>query len=628
MLLHWTFLVSAAALVSAQQPSGGASPSGMASKTGAPASSSSGGAAGGAHGGGHGATDHGPTPADFKNIDIAYWLGWIWVAFIGTFLLYQVFFHVVRYVRTVACVNNENQRYFSTPHLYYAKFRKHLLDAPLFRTRHHKEMKLSSAINIGTLPSRLQTLMLIGYFGTNVAFCVLSINWGGTYSKVAGELRNRCGMLAVMNMVPLFILAGRNNPFITFCGISFDTFNLIHRWIGRIVVLEAIAHTAAWMSNKVHTVGWSAVGHAIATSQFIQTGFIAACAFTFIILASPSVVRHAFYEVFLHLHIAAVALAIGGLWFHLKELPQRKILYGVLAVWMLERSCRFWMLLIRNIGNGGTKAEVEPLPGDALRITVRMARPWKFRPGQHAYLYMPAVGFWTNHPFSLAWSEEEEDINLVTDEKGLPMNRQDILEMRKTTMSFIVRRRTGFTHQLYKKADLAADGKFLTTAFVEGPYGGEDLSSYGTVMLWAAGIGITHQVPHVRDIVAKYANGTTATRRLTLVWIIQSPEHLEWIREWMTHILSMPKRREILKILLFVTRPRSTKETHSPSSSVQMYPGKPNVQALIDQEMQEGTGAACVSCCGTGSLADDLRRAVRNRQEQWNVDFREESFSW
>lgn len=129
------------------------------------------------------------------------------------------------------------------------------------------------------------------------------------------------------------------------------------------------------------------------------------------------------------------------------------------------------MLLMRNIGNGGTKAEVEPLPGDALRITVRMARPWKFRPGQHAYLYMPSVGFWTNHPFSLAWSEEEEDINLVTDEKGLPMNRQDILEMRKTTMSFIVRRRTGFTHQLYKKADLAADGKFITTAFVEGPYG-------------------------------------------------------------------------------------------------------------------------------------------------------------
>ena len=132
-------------------------------------------------------------------------------------------------------------------------------------------------------------------------------------------------------------------------------------------------------------------------------------------------------------------------------------------------------------------------------------------------------------------------------------------------------------------------------------------------MLWAAGIGITHQLPHVRDIVAAYGNGTTATRRLTLVWIIQSPEHLEWIRAWMTQILAMPRRREILKILLFVTRPRNNKEIHSPSSSVQMMPGRPNIQSLIDQEMQDGIGAACVSTCGTGSLADEIRSAVRAR---------------
>lgn len=90
----------------------------------------------------------------------------------------------------------------------------------------------------------------------------------------------------------------------------------------------------------------------------------------------------------------------------------------------------------------------------------------------------------------------------------------------------------------------------------------------------------------------------------------------------------MPRRREVLKILLFVTRPRSTKEIHSPSSSVQMFPGRPNVQSLIDQEMMDGIGAACVTTCGTGALADELRRAVRQRETQWNVDFREESFSW
>ena len=51
------------------------------------------------------------------------------------------------------------------------------------------------------------------------------------------------------------------------------------------------------------------------------------------------------------------------------------------------------------------------------------------------------------------------------------MNRQDILEHHKTSMSFLVRRRTGFTDKLYRKADRSTAGKFSTTAFVEGPYG-------------------------------------------------------------------------------------------------------------------------------------------------------------
>ncbi|KAH8708564.1 ferric reductase [Phaeosphaeriaceae sp. PMI808] len=578
-------------------------------------------------GGGHGVKD--PT-AGLENIDVQHYLGYIWWTIVAAFTLYQVVLYFVRYIRLLSCLNNDTQRYFATPNIYYAKFKKSCLDAPLFKTRHHKEFKLSAAIGMGTLPSRLQTFFLVGYFAVNVGFCVWRIDYS-SFSAGASELLSRTGILAVINMIPLFLLAGRNNPIIKLTGISFDTMNLVHRWFGRIVVLEAIAHAVCWMSNKVHTKGWIAVQTSINKSTFIMAGFIGTCAFVFLLIQSPSPIRHSFYEVFLHGHIIGAALALGAVWVHLEGRPQQFMLYGVLSLWVMERSLRFYRLITLNVGSGGTKADVEVLPGDALRVTVRMARPWSFRPGQHAYLYMPSIGLWTNHPFSVAWSEEEQDLassSGIADEKGLPMSRQDILEQNKTSMSFIIRRRTGFTDKLFQKADLSAAGRFSTSAFVEGPYGGEDLSSYGTVMLWAAGIGITHQVPHVRDLVAGYANGTVATRRLTLVWIIQSPEHLEWIRTWMTQILSMPRRREILKILLFVTRPRRQGEIHSPSSSVQMFPGRPNVQSLVDQEMQEGIGAACVSTCSTGSLADELRRAVRNREMQWNVDFREESFSW
>lgn len=69
-------------------------------------------------------------------------------------------------------------------------------------------------------------------------------------------------------------MAGRNNPLINWLNLSFDTFNLLHRWFGRIVVLEALAHTIAWMAATVAAKGWSAVAAAIQGSQMIMFGFI------------------------------------------------------------------------------------------------------------------------------------------------------------------------------------------------------------------------------------------------------------------------------------------------------------------------------------------------------------------
>lgn len=215
------------------------------------------------------------------------------------------------------------------------------------------------------------------------------------------------------------------------------------------------------------------------------------------------------------------------------------------------------------------------------------------------------------------------------DGEKLSMDRNDILGFRKTSMSYVIRARTGFTAQLHKKAAACPEGRLVTTCYAEGPYGGiHSMSSYGTVMLFAGGVGITQAVPWVRELVAGYANGTVAARKIMLVWIIQSPEHLEWIRPWMTEILAMDRRRECLRIMLFVSRPRSTKEIHSPSATVQMFPGRPNIEHLIGAEMENQIGAMGVMVCGPGALSDEVRLAVRNRQYNGTIEFNEEAFSW
>ncbi|RYP84197.1 hypothetical protein DL770_005239 [Monosporascus sp. CRB-9-2] len=505
--------------------------------------------------------------------------------------------------------------------------KKNLLYAPLFRKRHNREFQLSSAVNVGTLPTRFQFFFLLGYFALNVAFCVINIPFFESYGDVARQVRNRSGTLATVNMIPLFLLAGRNNPLIGLLGISFDTFNLMHRWFGRIVALESVCHVVAFWCGSAIDKGWAAAFKTSYTVPFMLVGFISVCAFVAILFQAASIARHAYYEFFKILHILLAIVAFVGLWYHLgmEGLDAIKWLVPVIPIWAGDRFLRFARVVYRNVGNGGNKTVVEALPGNSVRVTVTMARPWTFRPGQHAYLYMPTISFWQSHPFSVAWSEEAESLS----SDKLAMNRQDVLAMQKTSMSFIIRGRTGMTNTLYQRAAASNEGRMTTTCWVEGPYGGEHrMHSYGSVMLFAGGVGITHAVPHVRDLVAGYANGTVASRKVVLVWIIQSPEHLEWIRPWMTEILAMEKRREVLRIMLFISRPRSTKEIHSPSSTVQMFPGRPNIETLLAMETEQQVGAMGVTVCGPGALSDEVRQAVRRRQNYQSIDFIEEAFSW
>ncbi|KAI1327845.1 ferric-chelate reductase [Xylariaceae sp. FL0255] len=534
---------------------------------------------------------------------------------------------ITRYVRTVVSLNNKKQRFFARPSLNYAFIKKHFIYAPIFRKRHNREFQLSSAVNVGTLPTRAQLLFVMGYFATNVAFAVIDIDFNGSYEDAMKQLRNRSGTLATVNMIPLFIAAGRNNPLIPLLGISFDTYNFLHRWFGRIVAIESVVHALAYYAGSAAESNWAQAFDHTFSSPFLLYGFIATVAGVVILFQAASISRHAYYEIFKILHILLAITLVVGLWYHLKldNLPQLKWLIAAIPFWAGDRFARFARIAYYNFGKGGTKTLVEALPGNAVRVTVNMARPWKFQPGQHAYLYLPTISFWQSHPFSVAWSEEAEKL----DADKIAMNRQDILAMRKTSMSFVIRARTGMTNTLYERAASHPEGRVVLRCLVEGPYGGEHVfDSYGSVMLFAGGVGIAHSVPHVRHLVAGFANGTVATRKIVLVWIIQSPEHLEWIRPWMTQILAMDGRRDVLRIMLFVSRPRSTKEIHSPSSTVQMFPGRPNIETLMSMEMEQQVGMLGVSVCGPGALSDEVRLAVRRKQYSGSIDFVEEAFSW
>ena len=59
--------------------------------------------------------------------------------------------------------------------------------------------------------------------------------------KSTSDLISRSGMMASINLIPLF-LGGRTSVLANFLGISLHTYYLAHHWIGRIVVLQGLLH--------------------------------------------------------------------------------------------------------------------------------------------------------------------------------------------------------------------------------------------------------------------------------------------------------------------------------------------------------------------------------------------------
>lgn len=541
----------------------------------------------------------------------------------------------------------------------WTNLKKHFLYAPLGRKRHNREIQLSSAANMGTIPSRFHAVLITLYVAAQIAYCSYLDYSVNSKEALMAELRGRSGTLAVVNMVPLFILAGRNNPLISLLHISFDTYNLLHRWLGRIVMLESVAHTIAWAYNAIDEQDFDHMLGRIRDVPFFQWGVLGTAGTMVLTMHSISPVRHAFYETFLHIHQLAAFLAWLGIYMHLKldDLGPRTWALAAMMAWLVERSLRLFRLIYLNLSlrSGATKVVVEALPGEASRVTFHLPKLVPVAPGSHVYVYLPSISWWMSHPFSVAWVEPCASVTtffqtpnsasptkpdkLVDLNTPSSLEKQAILDLDEfisptstsTTITLIMAARQGMTRKLYNRA-LAAPARTLhTTAYLEGPYSSapSTTGSYGTVVLFAAGAGITHHMLTVRDLLLRAGEDRVATRSIYLVWSVRTTEHLTWVQSYMNQILRLPNRRDILTVKLFVSKPRHPREIVSPSATVQMFAGRCRPAVVMDEVLPCRVGATLVSVCGPGAFADEVRDAARGPIGGGAVvDFVEEAFTW
>ncbi|KAJ5035240.1 hypothetical protein J3E72DRAFT_176970 [Bipolaris maydis] len=340
------------------------------------------------------------------------------------------------------------------------------------------------------------------------------------------DFSTRLARLCLTNLVVLFF-GGRTN-FIAdrIFRLSHSEYYLVHRWIGRICVLEGLIHGVLSALQRRKPL------RAIDITLISLTGTIAVCSIVYI--------RRRLYELFLQLHtIASVALLVF-IWLHLNRPSPYVIACISSAASLFIFQKILWVIhcLYRNTGSGPRcQASITRFQSngnhkeEVYQVCVDIRRPWHVTPGQFVYLSLPhsrslGLGLLEFHPFMVAWAFHDEKDQLKS-------------------IVLIVQRRRGFTRKLG-----LTDA--ITPAIIDGPYGGIDfkeLARYDKVLLMSSGTGIAAHLYMTRHLLLAHNQQTARVRRLTLLWFLETSDQIQWAKEYL-HALNHLDHRQILTIYL------------------------------------------------------------------------------
>ncbi|KAG1768915.1 ferric reductase NAD binding domain-containing protein [Suillus placidus] len=460
---------------------------------------------------------------------------------------------------------------------------------------------------------------------------------------------NRSGILAA-SQFPLITALGTKNNIVSCTA----CLNYVHRMMSRVVFILLWVH-----------VGGEVVQHApfqpYFAKQWLIWGLVAMCAFTILCIVSLRPIRAQAYELFFYVHFAMAFTFLIGAYFHAQDFQFGFWIYPCFIIWGLDRLIRFLRLVVFNHSYFGFKsgstmdATAELLSDDFVRLRFHRPSHFHWTPGQTAYLIIPSVSRlpFEAHPFTIAsfnstlfdvpkeqkpTSEKYDEISLAEGNLGssAPFWKE---------LVFFVNVREGFTARL-KDAALKGD---KVKVFVDGPYGpSPNLGSYDTSVLVAGGSGVSYTLPVLLDIIERVRNGQSGCHRVVFIWSIRSVDHIHWIDDVLIralrlappslsisihiHVTSAPETIEILPQSygpnddakparddscsdVVELQDRKAMEINNGSlftiDSVKLANGRPDLQAILRDEVKTATGRMSVSVCGSQSIARSVRGALR-----------------
>lgn len=396
-------------------------------------------------------------------------------------------------------------------------------------------------------------LFVLSFLGITYATWVTPVkNMPGVFSTRVGlgPWADRVGVIAYA-LTPLSImLSSRESLLSVLTGVPYQSFNFLHRWLGYIIVMQAILHASGWLVIELHLYQpQPKVGREWIVQPYMIWGLVAmALLLILFALSTPWGIRLTGYEFFRKAHYVLAMVYIGACWAHWNRLEC--FLVPAFILWGVDRGARLIRTaLLHYHPTSSTLAGFSPATatitrfadsehGDVLRLDLTNEQDiWKV--GQHFYLCFTESSVWQSHPFT-------------------PLNAP-VVEHGSVKHSYVLRAKSGETRKLAelvqrKKARSAEAQRMTTSVLLTGGYGEnllERIDQGTNIVCVAGGTGITYVLPLLLHLAR---DRLRSDRRIHLIWAMRHSRNIEWVDDEMAALMRRAQEGLNLSISLFATR--------------------------------------------------------------------------
>ncbi|RYP40387.1 hypothetical protein DL767_001742 [Monosporascus sp. MG133] len=372
----------------------------------------------------------------------------------------------------------------------------------------------------------------------------------------------RNAWIATTQVPLLYLLSSKTNIIGWISGTSYERLNWLHRWVARTMFVTTTVHGFHFWRQWVIA---DFVQEQLEMMPVIKYGLGGWAILLWMVVTSFKPFRSMAYEVFVVQHILAAVFFLWVVYVHIPDYARYNIWFAIAAL-CFDRVFRFGLLAWQNIRFNpnssrcrggqmlGHQTQLSTLGETTTILTIKDVH-FRWSAGQHLYLWLPRVGIFETHPYTIASPHQVPETCICN------------------SIQLVIRSHYGFSRRLNKFArEMEALGKKETlTALVSGPYGRPPRwDTFETLVLISASTGTSFTLPILESVLQ--SSSTKCTKRIDFLLAARQGEEVGFYRARLQEALDVAAAVGIELVVHIAVTGAGQLETVTASTSTSTSP--------------------------------------------------------